>query len=263
MTPSTARAASLLLAAYTAFGQTAAPPPSFDVASVKPTDPSRHAIDLRVFPGGRLRIANLTLRDMIRWAYSVKNYHLTGGPAWFDTDRFDIDAKAEGDATQPQVMAMLQTLLVDRFHLKVRRETLEGNIYVLVVAKGGPKLKPPSATESYVHLFREEPADVPGVHYTIAGQKASVAKPPAWWAMPTRRPARASARHRSGPWPPFVSLSMNDVSRRWSSAVTFWLSSAPVSASPRQNLSFSPGEESLTAGCSSNGPCRRRAIGLS
>ncbi len=61
-------------------------------------------------------------------------------PPEMDTDRYDIEAKAEGNPTREQMMRMLQTLLEDRFQLRIRREQREGAIYALTVARGGPKL---------------------------------------------------------------------------------------------------------------------------
>jgi uncharacterized protein (TIGR03435 family) len=66
-----------------------------------------------------------------------------GGPAWLKADRYEIVAKAEGDAS-PDMMngPMLQALLEDRFKLKVHRDTREIPVYALTVAKGGAKLRP-------------------------------------------------------------------------------------------------------------------------
>lgn len=65
-----------------------------------------------------------------------------GGPDWFDSKQYDISAKVEGDAmlTREQMQPLLQHLLESRFHLKTHRETKILPGYVLVVAKGGPKL---------------------------------------------------------------------------------------------------------------------------
>src|SRR5450755_783521 len=119
-----------------AFGQT------FDVASVKPA--TGNTADFRVYPGGRLHVVGLTVNVILLEAYGLEHYQITGGPAWLGTDRFDIEAKAEGDPTKAQMMAMLQALLADRFQLKVHRESKEGNVYALVVGKSGHKLQPPT-----------------------------------------------------------------------------------------------------------------------
>jgi uncharacterized protein (TIGR03435 family) len=117
----------------------------------------------------------LTLNVILRQAYGLEHYQITGGPAWLDTDRFDIEAKAAGEPTKEQMMAMLQALLADRFQLKVHRESREGNVYALVVAKGGHKLKPPTGDRSFISLHRNDPPTEPGVHYSLVGNKASLA----------------------------------------------------------------------------------------
>jgi uncharacterized protein (TIGR03435 family) len=79
-------------------------------------------------------------------AYQLKGrYQISGGPSWLDSDsdRFNIAAIALGDkAPSPEnVRLMLQSLLADRFQLKVHREIKEGPVYALVVGKNGPRLK--------------------------------------------------------------------------------------------------------------------------
>src|SRR6266567_1294132 len=103
-----------------AFGQDVRPP-TFEVASVKPASPNQNAFDFVVSPGGRLRITNLTLAEMIREAYQLKYYQVSGGPGWLNTDRFNVEAKAPGQPTRNEVMVMLQALLAERFQLRVRR----------------------------------------------------------------------------------------------------------------------------------------------
>ncbi len=163
--------AALLLTAVRAAAQDR---PAFEVASVKPGDGS--SSDFRIYPGGRLRMTNLELDLIIREAYGIKRFQLTGGPAWIHTDRFSIDAKASGEPTRAEVLAMLQTLLAERFQLKVRRETREENLFVLTVAKGGPKLSKSTANDSYIRLYRNTPSDQEGVDYTIGAQKATIAQ---------------------------------------------------------------------------------------
>jgi uncharacterized protein (TIGR03435 family) len=151
-------------------------PLTFEVASVKSASPNQNAVDFVVSPGGRLRITNLTLAEMIREAYQFKYYQVSGGPAWLDTDRFNVEAKPAGQPARNEVMAMLQALLVERFQLKVRRETRQGSVYELLVASRGPKLKPSTADNSFLRLNRNTPPDLQGVSYTIVGQKVSMAK---------------------------------------------------------------------------------------
>jgi uncharacterized protein (TIGR03435 family) len=78
---------------------------------------------------------------MIMFAYDVKDFQISGGPGWANSEPYDIVAKAEGNATRPQLRLMLRALLEDRFKLSLRHETKEAPVYELVVAKGGPKLQ--------------------------------------------------------------------------------------------------------------------------
>jgi uncharacterized protein (TIGR03435 family) len=90
-------------------------------------------------PGGRFTTLNTPLRMLIRYAYQVQGPELAGGEGWLDSERFDIAAKAEGNATQNEVRAMLQSLLADRFKLKVHRETREQPMYVLMLSRSDGK----------------------------------------------------------------------------------------------------------------------------
>ena len=91
-------------------------------------------------PGGRLTMTNVPVRQMIVRAYQVQPFQVFGGPSWITSDRFDITAKAPADATPPQLNEMLQTLLADRFKLKVRRETRQSDVFRLVKARADGKL---------------------------------------------------------------------------------------------------------------------------
>jgi uncharacterized protein (TIGR03435 family) len=123
-------------------------PPAFEVASVK-LDPSPiPGSRLQFLPGGRFS-GRVWVKQLIELAYDLKNYQVSGGPAWVTSDRFLIEAKAaSAEAGKPQILLMLQTLLADRFQLKIRRDPKEFAVYVLVVDKGGPKLTPLKAGES-------------------------------------------------------------------------------------------------------------------
>jgi bla regulator protein blaR1 len=135
-----------------AFAQSS--PDSFEVASIKPSDPGTPGITFRNGPG-RLDISGATLRILIEQAYDVRDFQISGGPGWMDSDRYDIKAKIEGGLTaSPDPMNIanqrkqmelqrerLRSLLAGRFQLKIRRETKEMQAYILTPAKGGPKLK--------------------------------------------------------------------------------------------------------------------------
>jgi uncharacterized protein (TIGR03435 family) len=157
------------------FGQNPGPL-LFEVASVRRSDPNQRAVDFVISAGGRLRVTNMSLAEMIHQAYQVKYYQVSGGPGWVNDARFNIEAKATEESTRKELMAMLQNLLVDRFQLRIRREQREGKVFELVISKGVPKLKPSKADSSYLRLERNTPPELPGVSYTIVGQKISMAK---------------------------------------------------------------------------------------
>jgi uncharacterized protein (TIGR03435 family) len=84
---------------------------------------------------------NVTLKRCIMGAYGVGPNQITGGPAWLESERYEIVAKAEQGAGDGELMTMLQTLLAERFKLALHRETRTVEAFVLGVAKGGPKLE--------------------------------------------------------------------------------------------------------------------------
>jgi Protein of unknown function (DUF3738) len=101
--------------------------PVFEVASIKPNPigaagPTRR----QILPAGRFVATNIPVRLLIGEAYRVQSDRLVGGPRWLATDRFDIDAKADGElfpqgALRP-LEGALQALLADRFRLVVHFE---------------------------------------------------------------------------------------------------------------------------------------------
>ncbi len=72
----------------------------------------------------------------------MNRYRVSGGPDWLSTDRFNIEAEAEGNPGREETMLMLQALLADRFQLKVHREVHDGRVYALLIAKGGRSSSP-------------------------------------------------------------------------------------------------------------------------
>jgi len=146
--------ACLALAVSAAFAQTpdpnTAPQPAgltFEVATIKPAAPLTPALVASgklhagmSVDGARLDIGFFSLSDMIRTAYKLKAYQLSG-PDWLSVQRFDILAKMPEGTTKEQVPEMLQALLADRFKLTTHRDTKEHSVYALVVAKTGLKMK--------------------------------------------------------------------------------------------------------------------------
>jgi uncharacterized protein (TIGR03435 family) len=112
------------------------PERTFDVASIKPAKPDARGYSIRPLPG-RLSAENVTLKLLIAEAYHVHDFQVSG-PKWIDSERYDLEAKAGGDAppNKTQLRAMLQGLLADRFHLSVRHESKEMPVYVLETGNG-------------------------------------------------------------------------------------------------------------------------------
>ena len=103
--------------------------------------------------GPRVTFSTMGVTGLIEYAYDLKPYEISGGPAWIASERYDIAAKVEGEGTpsKDRVRRMLQTLLTDRFQLKYHRDSREMSVYELVVGKNGPKLKEsaPDAENSF------------------------------------------------------------------------------------------------------------------
>src|SRR5262245_36842089 len=96
-------------------------------------------------------MSGASLRMLLQQGYSKANntplggqLQIIGGPSWIDSDRYDINAKADcsgGTITRERLQLMIQSMLEDRFQLKSHMETRELPIYNLVVGKDGPKMK--------------------------------------------------------------------------------------------------------------------------
>jgi uncharacterized protein (TIGR03435 family) len=115
---------------------------TFEVATVKPNDSGDKYWQGTPFKGPRYSARNATLRDLVGAAYGYPDAQILGGPGWADADRYDIEAKIEGEPGRREVGLMFQSLLEDRFQLRVHQETRESSLYVLGVARGGLKFGP-------------------------------------------------------------------------------------------------------------------------
>lgn len=133
----------------------AAAQPVFEVASIRPHNPASDGAGPQL-NGNRLALIGRTLKQLIIFAYDLKSYEYSGGPDWaagpMDGNSFDMIAQTEsGDVlTEAQAKRALQTLLADRFQVKIHRETKEMPVYVLVVGKNGPKFAPSTSNSSGV-----------------------------------------------------------------------------------------------------------------
>ncbi len=115
--------------------------PRFEVTSVKFNKSAPRGIRFDFPAGGRYVATNVTLQNLIVNSYLIFDFQVQGAPGWANSDRFDVEGKAEGNPSRQQVRLMLRSLLADRFKLATHRETKEMPVYDLVVAKSGFKFK--------------------------------------------------------------------------------------------------------------------------
>jgi uncharacterized protein (TIGR03435 family) len=126
--------------ASTLFTAMAIAQPSFEIASIKLNISGDRSSFTRRGEDS-LALQSWPLRDIVLKAYDLKNYALSA-PDWLASQNFDIKAKASGNVTEGELRQMLQSLLKDRFQMKVHPTLKERKAYVLLPAKGGLKLKP-------------------------------------------------------------------------------------------------------------------------
>jgi uncharacterized protein (TIGR03435 family) len=129
--------------------------PAFEVASIKPNTTTKvplsvaHLVFLREAGAGNAQNGRFWMQGdggatplivLIQLAYNVKDVQIEGGPVWVRSDRYEVDARAEGPATFEQMRPVLQSLLADRFKLTLRRETRQLPVYDLLAAKDGLRI---------------------------------------------------------------------------------------------------------------------------
>ena len=132
----------LTACALSGSAQNTASPLAFEAASLKPA--GREGLGpLRGGPGtsspGQLS-GDASLKMLLMRGYRLKDYQVSG-PAWMESQRYEIAAKIPAGATRQEVALMLQRLLTERFGLTVHRETRDLPLLALEVAKSGAKLK--------------------------------------------------------------------------------------------------------------------------
>ena len=138
--------------------QNSAPPPGFETVMVRPnktgeamppfhivSKPPGLGIGFKNGPEGFLA-TNAPLRALIRFAYGVQDNQISGGPAWIDSERYDVATRytrsltGDSPSDRQQVKLLVQALLADRFKLAVHHEVRELPAYLLVVGPNGSKL---------------------------------------------------------------------------------------------------------------------------
>jgi bla regulator protein BlaR1 len=141
----------------------AATGPVYEVVSVKPDKSGDMRFKVMNTPDGLT--ANLPLQWLIRLAYDIQDFQISGAPNWVNSDRYDVEAKMDEsvadelhklneDQREPVRQRMLQALLADRFKLMVHRETKELPVYSLVIAKSGSKLQEAKPGDADANAFK-------------------------------------------------------------------------------------------------------------
>src|SRR5215831_3666536 len=117
----------------------------FEVASIRINKEDRSGVEgkrisIQSTPGG-LTMRNVTLLTCIRWAYNVRDFQISGGPDWRDSERYDIVGRTAAASSDDQLRQMLRALLADRFKLMAVRDSSELPVYVLSVGKNGHRMQ--------------------------------------------------------------------------------------------------------------------------
>ena len=113
--------------------------PSFEVATIKPSRPEAR-FSLLVNRSGMLNTTDSSVSDLLKFAYDLHPRQITGGPAWIETEKYDITAKpdTEGIPNGAQLKMMVQKLLAERFGLTFHHDKKELSVYAISVTKPGP-----------------------------------------------------------------------------------------------------------------------------
>lgn len=151
-----------LLCGQLAAGQVPQVPFTFAVATIKPSAPD--AATLTQIRGSRFVTEGTTFLDLFKYAYNVNPQQVVSGPGWLRTEKFDVvaDPETEKRPSSDQMKAMVQQLLVDRFHLQMHHEQKLLSVYALVKTADTPKLKRSTA----------DPDGIPVVAYNPRGELA-------------------------------------------------------------------------------------------
>jgi uncharacterized protein (TIGR03435 family) len=114
--------------------------PAFEVATIKPSDPNRPG-KLFTVRGQEVITINTTMSDLLAMAYGLHPKQIAGGPAWLESDKYDLTGKPDvpGQPNVAQMKVMIQKLLADRLQLKFHSEKRDLNVYALTVGKTGKK----------------------------------------------------------------------------------------------------------------------------
>ena len=163
--------------------------PKFEVASVRPSQPGTLRENIGFSPTA-LNMHNVTLLTCMAWAWDIEYAQVENRPDWFSDLRFDIEARTDAPVTEDQLRLMLRALLAERFALSVRSEQKLLDVFLLTVAKNGPKFH--DATAGDHSEFRESklegPPDFHEEETSAFAEQASIAEFASKISGPLKRP---------------------------------------------------------------------------
>jgi uncharacterized protein (TIGR03435 family) len=144
---------------------TGASRPTLEVASIRPSSVGETGPTFRVDPQFRFIITGTTTRELIAEAYNVKDYQISGGPSWINSEKYDIDAKEHNsriaelqklpfEQLENHIRLMDRSLLADRFKLMLSHDTKELPVYTLTIANNGCKLQQARPDQTYTPVPR-------------------------------------------------------------------------------------------------------------
>jgi uncharacterized protein (TIGR03435 family) len=126
---------------------------TFDAVSIKPSAPDARGGGYNLSQG-HLNAKNQSLRDLVEFGWNLKDYQVSGGPSWVESERYEVLATFPAATPSADRARMMQAMLADRFGLVIRHDSKEVSGYALVAAKGGPKLHSPGNEEAGMMLGR-------------------------------------------------------------------------------------------------------------
>jgi uncharacterized protein (TIGR03435 family) len=126
--------------------------PTIEVASIKPSDPGITGMNNH-FAATQFTLIGYAAKTLIENAFGVKEYQVINAPEWTRSERWTLEIKTTAPTNMQQKFQLLEPLMADRFQLKFHRETRMMPIYSLVIAKGGPKLRPSDPDERGSMMF--------------------------------------------------------------------------------------------------------------
>jgi len=126
---------------------------TFDAVSIKPSAPDARGGGFNLSPG-HLNAKNQSLRDLVEFGWDLKDYQVSGGPSWVESEHYEVIATFPAATSRADRARMMQAMLADRFGLVVRHVSKEVSGYALIAAKGGPKLHAPGSEEPGMMLGR-------------------------------------------------------------------------------------------------------------